>query len=328
MFLRDGFWLGPVFVYCYAIIILAGAVAATYLTIYLAKKRGEDPEIPWDMLPWLLVGGIIGARVWHILTPPASMVEQGITTMYYLTHPLDAINFRKGGLGIPGAVIGGILALWVYCRKKKISMLTWMDLLAPGLLLAQGIGRWGNFLNQELYGAPTNLPWAITIDAAHRLPGYQDVAMYHPLFLYEFLWNSFSALLLIYLILNLKNWLIKGDIFRFYLILYPTARFLLEFLRLDPSPVAGLNINQTFMAVLVVFSLIWLVVAHKNRKPEDAVTIVDTDAEEEAAEVAEEAKDELAENVVQDPVFEESLSDVSNEEVKPVAEDSESDDAK
>ncbi len=152
----------------------------------------------------------------------------------------------------------------------------WMDLVAPGLALAQAVGRWGNFLNQEVYGAPTTLPWAITIDAAHRLPGFEQIATYHPLFLYEFLWNLFIMALLLYLGSRLKDWLKPGDIFRFYLLLYPLARFLLEFLRLDPSPVVGINVNQTLMGILFVGSLVWLAWAHRdeigflNRKKNEA----------------------------------------------------------
>ncbi|HQP08486.1 MAG TPA: prolipoprotein diacylglyceryl transferase [Anaerolineaceae bacterium] len=265
MFVREGFWLGPIFIYYYGILIMSGAVAATFLAARLAKRNGENPETIWDMLPWLLIGGIVGARLWHIFTPPASMVEQGITTMYYLTHPLDAINIRSGGLGIPGAVMGGVFALWLYCRKKKLKMMVWMDLIAPGLALAQAIGRWGNFLNQELYGAPSSLPWAITIDAAHRVPGYEAYSTYHPLFLYEFLWNLFVMGLLLYIGIQYKDHIKNGDIFRVYMFMYPFARFFLEYLRLDPSPVGNININQTLMAVLMVASVGWMVYAYRDR---------------------------------------------------------------
>jgi len=265
MFVREGFWLGPIFIYYYGILIMSGAVAATFLAARLAKRNGENPETIWDMLPWLLIGGIVGARLWHIFTPPASMVEQGITTMYYLTHPLDAINIRSGGLGIPGAVMGGVFALWLYCRKKKLKMMVWMDLIAPGLALAQAIGRWGNFLNQELYGAPSSLPWAITIDAAHRVPGYEAYSTYHPLFLYEFLWNLFVMGLLLYIGIQYKDRIKNGDIFRVYMFMYPFARFFLEYLRLDPSPVGNININQTLMAVLMVASVGWMVYAYRDR---------------------------------------------------------------
>jgi len=265
MFVREGFWLGPIFIYYYGILIMSGAVAATFLAARLAKRNGENPETIWDMLPWLLIGGIVGARLWHIFTPPASMVEQGITTMYYLTHPLDAINIRSGGLGIPGAVMGGVFALWLYCRKKKLKMMVWMDLIAPGLALAQAIGRWGNFLNQELYGAPSSLPWANTIDAAHRVPGYEAYSTYHPLFLYEFLWNLFVMGLLLYIGIQYKDHIKNGDIFRVYMFMYPFARFFLEYLRLDPSPVGNININQTLMAVLMIASVGWMVYAYRDR---------------------------------------------------------------
>ncbi|MEN6434610.1 MAG: prolipoprotein diacylglyceryl transferase [Anaerolineaceae bacterium] len=299
MIVREGFSIGPVFIYWYAILIMIGALAATFLASYLAKQRGENPETPWDMLPWLLIGGIIGARLWHIFTPPASMVEQGFTTGYYLTHPLDALNIRNGGLGIPGAVMGGVFALWLYCKNKRMKMLFWMDLIAPGLALAQAVGRWGNFLNQEVYGAPSNLPWAITIDVAHRLPGFENYATYHPLFLYESLWNLFIMGLLLYLGMTLKDRLINGDIFRFYLFLYPFARFLLEFLRLDPSPVAGLNVNQTLMGVLMVASIIWYIWAHRQKK--DVVNI-QVNPEGEKSEEKDAPEESLAEKATEEEV--------------------------
>jgi phosphatidylglycerol:prolipoprotein diacylglycerol transferase len=146
----------PFHIYFYGILITMGMVAATLLAHAEAKRRGQNPEILWDMLIWVVIAGIVGARIWHILTPPPSMIVQGITTQYYLTHPLLMIDIRNGGLGIPGAVIGGILAMWIYTRRKNLNLVTWLDITAPGLALAQAIGRWGNFFNQELYGAPTN----------------------------------------------------------------------------------------------------------------------------------------------------------------------------
>ncbi|HEX9014130.1 MAG TPA: prolipoprotein diacylglyceryl transferase family protein, partial [Anaerolineaceae bacterium] len=119
---------------------MLGALAATYLAAHEAKREGENPDLAWDMLIWLLIGGIVGARLWHIFTPPASMVAEGLTTSYYLTHPLDAINTTKGGLGIPGAVIGGGLALLWYSRRHRLSFARWADFIAPGLALAQAIG--------------------------------------------------------------------------------------------------------------------------------------------------------------------------------------------
>lgn len=260
----DGFYIGPLYIRFYGILIMLGALAATYLAAHEAKREGENPDLAWDMLIWLLIGGIVGARLWHIFTPPASMVAEGLTTSYYLTHPLDAINTTKGGLGIPGAVIGGGLALLWYSRRHRLSFARWADFIAPGLALAQAIGRWGNFLNQEVYGAPTNLPWAIYIDSNHRLPGFQSVAYYHPLFLYESLWNLLNMGFLLYISRKWTGWLKAGDVFLIYLITYPVFRFFMEFLRLDPSPVAGIDINQALMAVVAVVSSILLFLHHRQ----------------------------------------------------------------
>ena len=260
--MREGIQIGPIIIRYYALIIMAGVIVAAWLSTVEAKRREKDGEMIWDMLPWIVIGGILGARIWHILTPPASMVEMGLTTNYYFTHPLEMLAIWKGGLGIPGAVIGGALALWIYTRKHNDSFLEWADIVAPGLALAQAIGRWGNFVNQEVYGSPSDLPWAIKIDPLHRLPGFETVETYHPLFLYESLLNILVAGILLLVGRKYKNKLFKGDIFFLYLVLYPVIRFGLEFLRLDPSPVAGLNINQTFMAVVAIAASVLLILRH------------------------------------------------------------------
>lgn len=261
----EGFSIGPVFIYFYGILIMLGVLAAAFLSARLAPRFGQDPERVWDMLTWLLIGGIIGARLWHVFTPTPSNMAQGLTPGFYLTHPLDLINLRKGGLGIPGAVIGGVLALWVYTRRNKLSFTAWLDTAAPGLVLAQAIGRWGNFFNQEIYGQPSNLPWAIYIDPQHRLAEYQSYERYHPLFLYESIYNLLVMGFLIWLGAKKKSWLKSGDIFIIYLIAYPVGRFLLEFLRLDSSQVAGINANQTFMAIIAVAAGLALFLRHRRQ---------------------------------------------------------------
>ncbi len=265
----QGFQIGPLTIRYYALIILAGALLGAWLASVEAKRRGKDGNLVWDILPWLLVGGIIGARLWHVFTPSASNVAMGLTTKYYLTHPLQILMIWNGGLGIPGAVIGGALALWIYCRATKQKFLEWADIIAPGLLIGQAIGRWGNFINQELYGSPSNLPWAITIDPRYRLPGFETVAKYHPLFLYESVLNLLAAGILLYVGRKYKTKLYRGDIFLLYLVLYPVIRFALEYLRLDPSPVAGININQTVMGIVAVLSITILIIRHTIRRPKD-----------------------------------------------------------
>jgi len=261
----DGILIGSTFkIYYYGILIMLGAVAATWIASRQVKRYGQDPEMAWDLLPWALIGGIIGARLWHILFPPASMVEQGITTLFYLTHPLDALNLRKGGLGIPGAVIGGLIAAWIYCRIKKVPLGPWADAIAPGLALAQGVGRWGNFFNQEVYGSPTNLPWKLFIDVQHRLSGYEAVEYYHPLFFYEFIWNLANMALLLVLSRRFAGWLKTWDLFLIYAAVYGIGRFALEFLRLDPAPVGTININQAIMLGIAIFSVIVLFWRHRQ----------------------------------------------------------------
>lgn len=257
----DGFPLGPLYVRFYGIILMLGALAGAWLATREAKRRGHNPEIVWDLLTYLLIGGIIGARLWHILTPPPS---SGVTAGWYLTHPLDALAIWKGGLGIPGAVIGGVIVLYFYARRNNLDFLEWTDIAAPSLALGQAIGRWGNFFNQELYGAPTNLPWRIFIDPDHRLAGYLDTEYYHPLFLYESIWNLANMFLLLWISRRFADRLKAGDIFLAYLIVYPVGRFLLDFLRLDASLVSGININQTVMAVVAVFAAVALYWRHRT----------------------------------------------------------------
>jgi phosphatidylglycerol:prolipoprotein diacylglycerol transferase len=257
--------LGSIFIHWYAVLIVSGALAAAWLATVEARRRGINPEYVWDMMPWLLVAGIIGARLWHIFTPPASMVAMGLTTEYYLTHPMAAIAIWNGGVGIPGAVAGG--ALYIYSRAKKVNFGAWADIIAPGLALAQAIGRWGNFLNQEVYGAPSLLPWAITIDPAHRLSEFSNQTTYHPLFLYESLWNLLNMGILLWVNRKFSEKLKTGDIFWIYILIYGVGRSALEFLRLDPSPLAGFNINQSLRLVLVILSAVVLLWRHKFSGP-------------------------------------------------------------
>lgn len=249
-------------VYYYGIIIMFGVLMAITLASREAKRREMDPEFLWDSLVWVLIAGIVGARLWHIFTPSPSLVAQGITTEYYLTHPLDALNIRKGGLGIPGAVIGGGLVFFLYCRWKGVSFSSWVDVIAPAIPLGQAIGRWGNFVNQELYGAPTDLPWAIFIKPENRLPEFAEYSTYHPIFLYESLWNLGAVFLLLWIARKWKDWLQPGDLFLMYLVSYPIIRILLDFLRLDASEVAGVNANQTFMGGVLVAAIVILIIRH------------------------------------------------------------------
>ena len=209
------FNIGPLTIHLYGIILMAGVIAAAFLADNEAKRRNKDPEFLWDSLIWIVIGGVVGARLWHILTPS---VSTGTTFSYYLSNPLEALAIWKGGLGIPGAVIGGAFALYLTARAKRQNFLLWADIVIPGVALGQAIGRWGNFVNQELYGKPSDLPWSIFIDPENRLSGYLDVARYHPLFLYESLINLANVLFLLWLARRFAERLKPGDILLTYLI--------------------------------------------------------------------------------------------------------------
>lgn len=257
----------------YGIILMTGAVAGAWLATKSARQRGHDAETVWDLLTYLLISGIIGARLWHIFTPmPSQLVLDPSTgelvNPYFAggtIHILDILSVWKGGLGIPGAVIAGAIVLYFYSRKRGLRFAEWADIAAPSLPLGQAIGRWGNFFNQELYGAPTNLPWAIRIDETHRVAGYEQFEYYHPLFLYESILNLANMFFLLWLSRRHADRLKTGDLFLTYLVTYPLIRFFLDFLRLDASLVGGININQTVMAVVAVCAGAALILRH--RKP-------------------------------------------------------------
>jgi phosphatidylglycerol:prolipoprotein diacylglycerol transferase len=255
--------IGALTIHFYGIIIMIGALAAAWLASVEARRRSLNSDIVWDALLWVLLGGIIGARLWHIFTPPPSMIEMGITTRFYLTHPLEILAIWHGGLGVPGAVLGGGLALYLYCRKKKLNFLVWADIAAPAVALGQAIGRWGNFVNQELYGRPTTLPWGIQIDYQ---TGYPASTRFHPLFLYESIYSLLNMALLLWLGRRYNDKLLPGDLFLIYLITYPLGRFLLEFLRLDAAELGGININQTIMLVVAIVSASTIIIRHQRQK--------------------------------------------------------------
>jgi phosphatidylglycerol:prolipoprotein diacylglycerol transferase len=154
----------------------------------------------------------------------------------------------------------------LYTRRNKLDFITWVDIAAPALPLGQAIGRWGNFVNQELYGKPTDLPWGIYIEPQYRLPAYADVERFHPIFLYESVLNLLICLALLYVARKYVDRLRPGDLFLFYLALYPTVRFLLEFIRLDSSGFGNLNINQTVAAATALVAVIALAARNRRRR--------------------------------------------------------------
>lgn len=218
-----------------------------------------NPDHAWGGLVWMLVLGSIGARLYHVLTPSPSMAALGIYSwLDYFRHPLQLINFRSGGLGIYGAIAGGLLGIFIYTRRNRLPMLAWADLAAVGAALGQAVGRWGNFFNQELYGRPTDVPWAITIEPLHRLPDYAEFSTFHPAFLYESLWSLLTFLVLFRL--ARRERLLPGELLALYLVAYAIGRSLLELVRLDSRAVPFLGM-ETGLAVATIISLLVAAVA-------------------------------------------------------------------
>ena len=260
----EGLSLGPLLLRWNGLLIALAVGAGALLSAIEARRRGYNPEIIYYLFLPLTVWGTLGARVWHVFTPPLSSVALGLTTQHYLTHGLDFIAFWIGGAGFPGALLGGALALWYVARKNDLSFGLLADFLAPGLALGQVIGRIGNYFNQELYGLPTNLPWKIFIDLPYRLHGYETVNFYHPLFAYESALSLVNLILLLWLARRFAETLEAGDLFLIYLGFYSLIRFALEFLRLDVSLVNGININQVFFAIAFVFAAGMVYLRHRR----------------------------------------------------------------
>ena len=237
------FQLGPFAVRWYGLLITSGVIATILVSIMEAKRRGEDWEQVLNMALIVVPLGIIGARLYHV-------IDQWD---YYSQNP--ALIFGGAGLGIFGAVIGGAIGVIIYTKWKKLSTLRWMDITTPGLILGQAIGRWGNYFNQELYGYPTDLPWAIYIDPAHRLPEYETFSHYHPLFFYESMWNLLGFALLLIVGRKLKHRLLDGDILSLYIILYGVGRFFLEGLKIDVWTLAGFPTAKWITGVTVIAAI-------------------------------------------------------------------------
>jgi len=221
-----------------------------------APWRRWNPEHVWNALIWILILGLIGARLYHVLTPSPSMAALGIySPLDYFRDPIQLINFRGGGLGIFGGLIGGLLGLVIYTRRARIPFLGWADLAVVGLALGQAVGRWGNFFNQELYGRPTNLPWAVHIDPIYRLPDYVSFERFHPAFLYESLWSLATFFVLYRLTRRYSERLLPGEMMGLYLIAYAVGRSLLELVRLDSRVIPFFGV-ETGLAVATAVSIV------------------------------------------------------------------------
>ena len=246
----SGWSIGHVTIHMYAICILAGIIVAYVLGTKRYEASGGSSEEFDRIATWGIIFGIVGARAYHVITDHQLYFGPG--RQWY-----RALYIWEGGLGIWGSIAGGALAVWVVTRVHKLNFGIIADSLAPGILYAQAIGRLGNWFNQELFGRPTEVPWALRIDSSHRPVGYEQFATFHPTFLYELIWNSLGATVL--LLVDRRWKLDHGRLFALYVVVYTTGRFFVERLRIDPANhVQGWRINSytsiiVWAAGLVVF---------------------------------------------------------------------------
>ena len=256
--------LGPLAIHWYGFLIALGIVLGAQVATYLARRAGEDPEIIWDMMVVVVLFALIGARAYHVFSSP----KGGVGWEYYKHNPLQAFAIWKGGLGIYGAIIGGVLGTALFCYVRKLNLLRWLDFLAPAMALGQSIGRWGNYMNHELYGPPTTLPWGLRIPPLYRIEPYTDLSRYpdttrfHPTFLYESLATLALCLFLLWIAHRLQDWLREGDLLFIYLMGYALIRFFTEFLRPDAWMMGKLAAAQVFAILLFVLGGLALVVRH------------------------------------------------------------------
>ncbi|MBU4601003.1 prolipoprotein diacylglyceryl transferase [Candidatus Parcubacteria bacterium] len=249
---------GSVDIYWYGLLIVAGILTAIAVTLKLAKFYNIKKDTIMDLAFWLATSGIIGARIYHVL----------LEWKYYIVNPIDIFKIWQGGLAIHGGIIAGIIVIWLYCRKHKLNGWLIASLIAPGLALAQAIGRWGNYFNQEIIGRPTDLPWGIPIDFANRPIEYINNIYFHPAFLYE----SIGNLIIFLILISIHVWLIKTmaasrepRVMRYklcvtsYAILYSILRFSMEFIRTDPTPIIiGLRFPQIISLLIILASIVFL----------------------------------------------------------------------
>jgi prolipoprotein diacylglyceryl transferase len=245
----NGFHLGPFFVHAYGLAYVFAVAAAIIVTRELWKRDGGDPNLPQEIAVLAFPGGLIGGRIYFLITTPSQIPP----------HWWGPFAIWKGGLGIWGGIAGGVLVgLW-YIRRRgltKAQMLRLMDCAAPGLLCAQAIGRIGNYFNQELFGKPSTLPWALKIDPAHRPPHYTQYATFQPTFLYELIWNLLLAGVLAWLVRRQR--IRSPGVFALYVAGYSGFRILEENLRIDYSVyILGMRLNFWIALIGCLAGLVW-----------------------------------------------------------------------
>jgi len=252
------FELGPLRVHIYALCILAGIALAAWITDARLTKRGAERGVVLDIILWAVPLGIIGARFYHVFTHPADYFYDG-------ADPMKVFYIWEGGNAIFGSLLGGAVGAWIGCKQTGIRFWSFADALAPAMLIAQATGRLGNYFNHELFGQPTTLPWGLEIESTNpAFPvGLPEGTLFHPMFLYEILWNLFGAFVI--LALERKFYLRWGKAFGVYLIWYGIGRSVFETYRLDSSE-TFFSIRTNVWAALLAVLVGVLIILIQNRR--------------------------------------------------------------
>jgi phosphatidylglycerol---prolipoprotein diacylglyceryl transferase len=257
---RSLWHIGPIPVRAYPICVVLGIIVGLWIASRRYRDVGGRPGLILDIATVAIPAGLLGARLYSVLTDTGDYFGHG--------HDwADVFRIWDGGLGIPGAVAGGALGAWLVCRRERIRLPPVAGAVAPALAFAQAIGRWGNYFNQQLYGRPSALPWAVEISPVHRLAGYLNIATFQPTFLYESLWDALAG---VTVILAARRFLLPGDrTFALYAGLYAFGRFWTQGLEINYTPhVLGLRVDQVVMILILAFAIIYLCLTWNERGPD------------------------------------------------------------
>jgi prolipoprotein diacylglyceryl transferase len=256
----QGVWnIGPVPLRAYALFIIAGILVGVFVGDRRWRARGGAEGQIADIALWAVPFGIVGARLYHVATDWTTYFGPDGSGI------VAALKLWQGGLGIWGAIAGGALGAWIAVKRKGLLLPPLADALAPGIAFAQAIGRWGNYFNQELFGRPTTVPWALEIDTLNRPDGYEAFETFHPTFLYESLWCILVAVVVIWA--DRRFTMGHGRVFALYVALYCLGRVFIESVRIDTATqIAGLRIN-IFTAVIIGLAAVVYIAVSARRKP-------------------------------------------------------------
>ncbi len=262
----DAYWFGSyapdrtlldlqfLHIYWYSVLVTLGiALAVLIARKQYIRNKGKEQDM-LDLAFYVVLGGLLGARVWHVFIFQWS---------YYSQHLIEIPKIWEGGIAIQGALLGGLATAFFYCRKKKLDLIALADSGVVGIPLAQAIGRWGNFFNQELYGLPSKLPWAIYIEPQNRVSGFERFSHFHPTFLYE---SILDALLFVLLLKLSKKKLKPGVLAAWYFIGYSAIRFIVDFVRIDPMLMIGFLRASQVLSIMFIGAASYFLYAMKARR--------------------------------------------------------------